>query len=56
MVRCNIVSPIHKPGGEVFEYLEWELFTDDDGRRGEDNGPCPKDDGRRPPFILGIGI
>ena len=26
MVRCNIVSPIHVPGGEVFEYLEWDGY------------------------------
>ena len=26
VVRCNIVSPIHVPGGEVFEYLEWDGY------------------------------
>ena len=32
------------------------LITDNDGRRGESDGPCPEDDGRFPPCILGIGI
>ena len=32
------------------------LFTDDDDHRGESDGPFPEDDGRCPPYILGIGI
>ena len=29
------------------------LFANDDGRRGEDDGPCPEDNGHRP---LGIWL
>ena len=32
------------------------LFTDDDSRRGEGDGPRPEDDGCRLPYILGMGI